>query len=418
MDLESALISKIGTKDDLLKLMDEQITVSFFELHGNIYKEILGHYKSYGVVPERETLCAVFPDFKFTESNEPLDFFIDAIKKRHKKNIYNQGLAEIIQLMKTDVEAAEIKMQQTLRKSQNEISTGVDVDIRTSGDSRKEDYLSKKDFAGVDGISSGWDGLDNLTCGFHPGELFCLIGIPKSGKSWLLSKIAHHVWWEERKPTVVLTREMSPGQMRKRFDAIHCGISYNSLRKGLLTKSEEERYFQYLDEIKDDPVPFVFLGYSLTDSASPTVSSIVPKVERYLLDGGMLFVDGIYMLDDDQGESDWRGITNVSKDLKGLSQRYDIATFVTTQAQIQGKGYIPDMENIAYGKYIAQYVDGLLSTSRSPEDRLAEMAWVHMLAQREGEVGDFPINFAFDPIDFSQKAVKTVEQDDYENYEM
>lgn len=419
MDLEAGLISKIQSKKDLLRLLDTQITVEFFSLEVNksVYKEILGHYKSYGVVPSREVIETVFPDFKFAESEEPLDFFIDAIKKRHKKNIVSQGIAEAIQLIKSDVDAAETKLQQTLFRAKKEVTSGFDVDIRNSGEDRKEDYLSKKEYGGIDGVSSGWNGLDDLTCGFHPGEFYCLIGVPKSGKSWLLSKIAHHVWWEERKPTVVLTREMSPAQMRKRFDAIHCGLPYSLLRKGLLSKSQEEKYFQYLDEIKNDDVPFIFLGYSLTDSASPTVSSIIPKVERYLSDGGMLFIDGLYMLDDDSGEKDWRGVTNIARDIKGMSQRYPISTFVTTQAQIQGKGYIPDMENIAYAKYIAQYVDGLLSTSRSPEDRMADMAWIHMIAQREGDVGEFPINFAFDPIDFSQKQIRTI-QDDEDEYEI
>lgn len=756
MDLEAGLISKIESKKDLLRLLDTQITVEFFSLEVNksVYKEILGHYKSYGVVPSREVIGTVFPDFKFVESEEPLDFFIDAIKKRHKKNIVSQGIAEAIQLIKSDVDAAETKLQQTLFRAKKEVTSGFDVDIRNSGEDRKEDYLSKKEYGGIDGVSSGWNGLDDLTCGFHPGEFYCLIGVPKSGKgvrleedlptpqgfkkakdvivgdylfgsdgkpvrvtgvsdvhhlpcynitfndkvsivtdsehqwtvyerknskrvervistlemfkqgvwiddivrrtrfaiplakpieyeeqdllvhpyilglwlgdgtsreasisvgeldleavvnkihslgvpttiyknrsvytvrltdgnrkvqhgisiqaklkklgvinnkhipsnylscsvsqrldllrglmdsdgcsykkvnafynnnvdlcrgvvelihslggrgkifpkvtklngktynsyqvifqlpmsafylkrkqsserllgkrpyryiidiqevsseptvcftvdsedslyiasksyivthnSWLLSHIAHYVWCKERVPTLVLTREMSPAQMRKRFDAIHCGLPYSLLRKGLLSKSQEEKYFQYLDEIKNDDVPFIFLGYSLTDSASPTVSSIIPKVERYLSDGGMLFIDGLYMLDDDSGEKDWRGVTNIARDIKGMSQRYPISTFVTTQAQIQGKGYIPDMENIAYAKYIAQYVDGLLSTSRSPEDRMADMAWIHMIAQREGDVGEFPINFAFDPIDFSQKQIRTI-QDDEDEYEI
>jgi hypothetical protein len=63
------------------------------------------------------------------------------------------------------------------------------------------------------------------------------------------------------------------------------------------------------------------------------------------------------------------------------------------------------MDNIAYAKYVAQYVDALLSIAQSKADKDAALAKIYLLAQREGDVGEFPIRFQFDPfIDFSQQA--------------
>lgn len=396
-------------------VLDEKITPAFFELYPEVYKDILSHYKSYGVVPEKGVIASAYPKFVFTQSTEPIAFFVDQLKKRRKTNILKEGLTEAVSALKTDIDDVETVMYRTLQKSKREIKTGFDLDIRSSGDSRKEDYLNKKKFLGVDGYSSGWDYLDNLTCGFHGGDFTVFIAKPKIGKSWLLINQAHTVWQQERVPVLYLTREMHPEAIRKRFDAMHCQLPYNDLRKGLLSPHQEAQYFQYLEDIKNDDIPFVVLGYSLEDGGA-TVSSIIPKVERYLGDGGMLFVDGIYLMEDDRGESDWRGIVNIAKDLKNLGQQYNIPVSATSQATIDGKGDIPNMENIAYGKYIAQFVDVLGSYSRSPEDRIADMAWVHILAQREGDIGSFAINFEFDPLNFEQKLSKTVESD-YEDDE-
>jgi replicative DNA helicase len=230
--------------------------------------------------------------------------------------------------------------------------------------------------------------------------------------TWLLVYQAHHIWKEERVPVVFVTKEMTPQAIRQRFDAIECKLSYDALRRGMLSPYHEEVYQTKLNEIANDEVPFIILGYSL-DNDTSTVSSLIPKVERYLSDGGVLFVDGLYLMDDDRGDEDWKRVVNIARDLKLLALQYKIPVVATTQAQIQeNKSYIPDISNIAYGKYIAQYVDALLSQSQNPQQKIAEIMYLNILAQREGDIGSFPINFRFDPLDFSQKAVTVIEYDD------
>jgi replicative DNA helicase len=412
LDIEAGLITQIKTRDDLLLVLDNGVSPVFFECHEEIYTAIIDHYKKYNAVISQDTLQALFPNFKLAEKTEPLGFYIDAIKVGRKKRLLKQGLSTAIELIKTNPDAAERELQKTILQSKNEIHISSDLDVRERVERRVDDYLHKKDKLGVDGLSTSWDFLDSLTSGYHPGDLVTFIAEPKRGKTWLLTWQSHHIWKHERVPVLILTREMRPEAIQHRFDAIECQLPYDSLRKGLLTKEQEKKYFDYLQKIQEDPIPYIVLGYSLHEGGA-TVSSIIPKVERHLLEGGALFVDGIYLMEDDRGENDWRSIVNIAKDLKNLAQTYKIPVITTTQAQIQGKSYVPNMENIAYGKYLAQFVDALLSISQDPEAKIEEAAYIHLLAQREGDVGTFKVGFQFNPYcDFSQRFSRSIEDDE------
>jgi replicative DNA helicase len=393
----------------LFLLIDEQIEESFFIKHGDIFASIMKHYKSYHTVPGKEEIASVFPSFEFVESDQPLKYFIDALKQRRKKNILSASIEAAIPLVKSkSVEEAEIVLRTALTTIKREIKTSSDIDVRDNTDARKEVYLSLKEVVGIDGMTSGWEALDDLTMGYHKGDLVVFIAEPKRGKTWLLIWQAYHAWKNENCPILILTREMRPQAIEKRFDAIACKLPYNSFRRGLLSSAEEKRYEEYLNSLKTNVNPFVILGYSMEEKAA-SVSSLIPKIEKYLIDGGALFVDGLYLMEDDFGETDWRGLTNIARDLKNLAQTYKIPIIATTQAKIEGKGTAPGMENIAYAKYIAQYVDALMSIQQDEKMKLASMARIFLVAQREGDVGYFPINFQFDPfVDFSQKATATI----------
>jgi replicative DNA helicase len=207
--------------------------------------------------------------------------------------------------------------------------------------------------------------------------------------------------------------------IRRRCRAIALKIPYDSLRRGILTKDQKERYYRYIEEVEKNPelAPFVVLGHDLTDGTSG-VSSIIPKIERYLTNGGVLFIDGIYLIPDDRGEKDWKAITNVAMDLKILAQRYRIPIITTTQYSMQSKADRPHLEGAAYGKYVVQYADLILALSRDDVDIEADRGKIHVLGQREGDTGEFSINMKFDPIDFSQRNDKSISDNDDDDEEV
>jgi replicative DNA helicase len=415
LKIETGLISKIETKEDYLLILNERITKDFFLEHGEVFQAVSSHFSRYKAVPEKDTLQKAFPNFQFYEGEEPLQFFIDKIKEQYKKKLFNMTLPKVAELLSANVDEAERELQKLLSQSRSYIQTGSTLDSRGSAETMKAAYEQREAGLGVDGYSTSWPFLDRITCGFHPEELIILMGRAKMGKSWLLTWMMHHIWKEENVPCLYITKEMGKKAIRWRFDAIDNGLSFDRIRRAELTTEEKIRYYARLDEIeaKTESGEYAYFGihgFDLTDGTSG-VSSLIPHVEKYLGDKGILFVDGIYLMPDDTGEKDWKGIVNVAKDLKILGQTYNIPVIATTQQSMEDKSDVPRLENAAYGKYIVQYADLILAIGRSELDRQANRGNMYILGQREGDIGHFTINMKFDPIDFTQSYDKTV--DDY-----
>lgn len=413
MNIEVGLISKIENKEDYIHVLDEGVKKDFFGEHGDIFQAIVAHYSKYSSVPEKETLQKAFPNFQFYAGEEPLQFFIDKIKEQYKKKLFNTTLPKVAEVLPTNVDEAEKILQRLITTSKATIRTGSELDVHANSKSIIAEYEKRSSMLGIDGYSTSWDFLDNLTCGYHNGELIVWMGRAKMCKTWLLCWQASHIHGEYNIPCLIITKEMGPKEIVRRIHSIECRLPHRELRNGTLIPEHKEVYFQYLKEKeeafeKGELAPFEVKGFDLTDGSSG-VSSIIPKVERYLTDGGVLFIDGMYLIPDDRGESDWRGIVNVATDLKILAQTYNIPVIVTTQQSMEDKSDVPRLENAAYGKYIVQYADAIIGIGRSEIDRKANRGNIYVLGQREGDIGNFAINMKFDPIDFSQTFDKIVE---------
>lgn len=413
MNIESGLISRIETKEDLLLILDERITKDFFSEHGEVFQAILDYHTKYSTVPERETLASFFPNYQFSDSNEPIEFFVDKIKEKYKKNIYNKGLIEVAELMKEDIDKAEKKMHNILSTSKTAIKSGSDLVIGYGASAKKDEYIQRMNNLGIDGYETPWSKLNDLTGGYHKGELIVWTAKPKMCKTWLLIWQAIFVWMNCGIPVVFITKEMTPKAIQDRINAILSKLPYRELKRGLLSAEQQKAYFKFLEkqeeDMKEGRLPeFRIHGYDLADGTAG-VSSLTPMVERYLLDGGILFVDGLYLLPDDKGEKDWKAIVNISSDLKNLALSYNIPIIATTQHNMEDKSDIPRFDGAAYGKYLIQFVDSFLGIGRNDSDRELHTGRLYMLGQREGETGNFPINMKFNPIDFSQTFEKFVD---------
>src|ERR1035437_7004255 len=226
---------------------------------------MLDYYKKYLTVPGKEVVSSFFPNFEFSDTDEPLAFFVDEIKKKHKKNIYNTGLLEVVELMKEDIDSAEQKLQQLLSTSKTEIKTSIDLDVRSNAEKTKLEYEEKKGHLGIDGYEMPWEYYNNLTGGVHKGELIVWSARPKIGKTWIATWIAKHIWRECNVPIVFITKEMRPRAIKDRLSAIETGLPYDALKRGFLTDAQQRFYYDYLDRLKEEKAEgypdFIIPGY-------------------------------------------------------------------------------------------------------------------------------------------------------------
>lgn len=108
-------------------------------------------------------------------------------------------------------------------------------------------------------------------------------------------------------------------------------------------------------------------------------------------------------------------VSEVFDNLKQMTLAHNIPVVVTTQFNRQAgkKGKDGSLENIAFTDAISTHSSLVLSLTeaKGSSAEIKKKRKISFLKGREGEAGDFEINFNFAPIDFSEIPKARVELD-------
>ena len=91
------------------------------------------------------------------------------------------------------------------------------------------------------GVATGLRGLDELTGGWHNGELIVIGGRPSMGKTALASQFALHAALHSRVPVVYLSLDLSRENLALRLTARVSGVHLQRLRAAQLDADDWKR---------------------------------------------------------------------------------------------------------------------------------------------------------------------------------
>jgi len=249
------------------------------------------------------------------------------------------------------------------------------------------------------GISTGFPGLDRLTAGIRPQQLVTFVGEAKRGKSMLTMVMAITANINGISPLLV-SFEMSAEEQAARHDAYLAKVSHTGLMRGMSTKEEVDRLNKEL-RLRKNRAPFLLVE----DIASTTtVSSLAAKIKQHA--PGIVFVDGVYMMDDENGEPKGspQALTNITRSLKRLAQQYKVPIIITTQvlsAKLSSRvSRRVTADAIGYSSSFVQDSDIVMSVEKDPdyEDR----SIVRVLLSRTSPHGEVTIKWDWDNMDFTE----------------
>jgi replicative DNA helicase len=357
-----------------------------------------------GEIPDHARLMRRFPDFYFCPSRNSVDALVTDI-------VQSKIRAEMLQIT-IDVQAyldqgedPNMVLGYFLPKMRDLNATGAGDDgilISQSVALLRQEYNTRQNAGGVTGIPYPWQPLNMATGGMNPEEFIVVYGRVKNGKSWLATLLAAHAY-NNNKRVLVYSREMSREVMLRRTSSIVCGVDYELLRQGNLGKVQEEAFFDILTglvELEEDTRSgtrrraLMFVGDKGKKTAS-TVDSLTAIAEKFEPD--LVLVDGFYLMRDSRTNvrsTDWKQITHISQDLKGMAQYLKIPLVGTTQANRAAKDTPgDDLSELSYADAIGQDADiGIRCfLGRGPGSQTA-MA-LTFPGVREGKLNPFLINF-------------------------
>jgi replicative DNA helicase len=353
---------------------DAGVTPDFFTDpdNKNVFKTILRYKGQYGQVPTLGAIKTDFPTFRFVKVEDPMEALLDKMRELHTLALLEEGLAESVDAHEeSNATAALEALARTLSRIAAAVPNARDTDLTQTGQERLARYLTLKDLPdGLRGIPTGFRTIDRATQGLQKEQLVTFVGPPKAGKSTLLllAAIAAHLYGV--KP-LFIGFEMSNEEQEERYDAIRAGISHARLRNGTLKKAEWDKLERALREIENMPSFFL----SSDSMNATTLTGVESKVDALRPD--IVFVDGIYMMQDELGEAQGssQALTNLTRGFKRMAKNRRIPVVISTQVlewkMNKKKGITSD--SIGYSSSFAQDSDVILGVERTEDDTIQKV---------------------------------------------
>jgi replicative DNA helicase len=287
-------------------------------------------------------------------------------------------------------------------------SQSKDVDLISEWENRLTKYADMRDRPDeLVGLSTGFPGLDRLTAGIRPQQLITFVGEAKRGKSMIAMVMAVAANTNGVSPLMV-SFEMSAEEQAARYDSFVAKVSHTNLMRGMSTKDEVARLDKAL-RLRKNRSPF----HIIEDIASSTtVSSLSAKIKQH--EPGIVFVDGVYMMDDEHGEPKGspQALTNITRSLKRVAQQYKVPIVVTTQVLASKLSSRTSRrvtaDAIGYSSSFVQDSDIVMSVERDPD--YDDRSIIRVLLSRTSPHGEVTIKWDWDTMDFSEIG----DDDDYE----
>jgi archaellum biogenesis ATPase FlaH len=377
LDPEKLLVSKIVQEGSLAEVGDIQARFFTNDKWREAFTYITNYYRDHGEVPSLRVMINDCPKVRLVDTDEPWGDLIHRLQKQHVRGIINQYLSDVVADMEEidvngdpqipDIDMAVNRLGALVGKIHNDVPKGRDVDVTQNGSERLARYRERKNNPGMMvGIPSGFETIDRATQGFQPGQLITLTGLTKASKSvfaLLMAKAAQ----EAGKRVLYITFEMTCEEQEQRLDSYRAGFNDMKLLSGNITEEEWSRLEAAVAETENLP-PLVFSEDCMT------VTAIGAKID--LLKPDIVVVDGVYMMEDEIGESKGspQALANIVSSLKFMAMNREICIIDVTQSTpARTKGEVLNHDSIMGSRAFTQYSNVVIGVERTEDVNMRKL---------------------------------------------
>ena len=407
MIAEKAVLSRILFSNEWNNVMDRRVTEELFQDMEcrKCFKYVYDFYSKYGKVPSIDLVEEEFKDLRIEYAKEPVDYYLDKMTENYVRVKGSQVLiGSAREIVKSPMKGIE-KLQTAVAELTLEAVPTRDDLVEDTVEDRRARYLRLKKVGGMDGMPTPWEVLNEATMGLHGGDFIAIVSRPGVGKTFMLTLFAEYAT-RNRLKVLFVTNEMSNTQIMQRFDAVYFKLPYKELRAGLLPDALEKMYFEGLKKMKKE------VKMVVTQDVHG-VNSVGSKIDQYKPD--LVLIDGMYLLADDQNsQSRWEGISNISRNLKKLARKKNVPIIATTQFNRASEDVKIDkvtLSNLGFSDSIGQDADVVLGLFRTKDMEMNNEMKVRMLKIREGEPKDFTLQWDLRHMRFG--AIETSDDDSF-----
>ncbi len=248
----------------------------------------------------------------------------------------------------------------------------------------------------VTGVPSGLIDLDEMTSGFHAGELIIVAGRPGMGKTALALTMGRNAAILDKTGVGIFSLEMANHQLAMRLLCAEGKVDSHLVRTGKLPKTQWKNLSLAVGSLAEAPI-------YLDDTPGMTVLEVRAKARRLKAehDIGLLVVDYLQLMNGPKGmESRQQEISTISRSLKGLAKELDIPVIGLSQlsrAVESRSDRRPQLSDLRESGAIEQDADLVVFLYRpwvyNQEDEDRGKAEIIVAKQRNGPTGKVDVTF-------------------------
>ena len=255
--------------------------------------------------------------------------------------------------------------------------------------------------AAVSGLDTGFRDINNMTSGFHGGELIILAARPSMGKTALALNMAEHIAEKNKAAVAFFSLEMGPNELVTRLLSSRAGVRGQNLRRGDMTDNDYTKLVRAAGALKE---------LDLYIDSSPSLTPIDIKSRCQLLRAkcpnfSAVFVDYIQLLsagtDKQFKDNRVQEISYISRSLKSLAVELNVPVIALSQLNRQAeqgtdKGSRPQLSHLRESGSIEQDADMVMMLYRPSyynKEAATDEAEVIIAKQRNGPTGTVKMIF-------------------------
>ncbi|QEE60136.1 replicative DNA helicase [Salinibacterium sp. dk2585] len=177
------------------------------------------------------------------------------------------------------------------------------------------------------GVPTGFSELDDLTNGFHPGQMIIVAARPALGKSTLALDFVRAASIKHNMPSIVFSLEMGRSEIAMRLLSAEAAVPLQSMRKGTVDSRDWTTIASTRGRINDAPL-------YIDDSPNMTLVEIRAKCRRLKQKYGLKLVVIDYlqlMTSGKKVESRQQEVSEFSRALKLLAKELQVPVIALSQ---------------------------------------------------------------------------------------
>lgn len=297
---------------------------------------------------------------RITPSAANYEYYLDIVKRDSTLRRLIRSAEEIIKNCKnsTDYNRSVSFAEKSIYDISEELDSSTLTNINVSFNEILDKFENiQKDKNYLQGLKTGFTGLDNLTNGFKPGNLIILAARPSIGKSTLAMNIVENVALRENAVCAVFALEMTNAELAQR---VLCSVSSVSNQDALKGKLEDEDWHKLWGAKKAlDPTNIYVDDTSMT--TCPEILSKCRRLKSRLGRLDLIVVDHIQLMNAvKSSDSRQQEITEISRGLKMIAKELDVPVLALSQLSrlVTGrKGQRPVLSDLRESGAIEQDAD-------------------------------------------------------------